>query len=85
MATKSINKQRTYTEIRINHKGLEEKQKFETELDQLLKSRGYNSRAEWIREKYRELKSCRNCGHEGDAYMCHICNEKSNYSERLDD
>jgi len=44
-----------YTELRIPHKNQKEKLKFELKLNQVLKEQCYNSRIEWIREKYREL------------------------------
>lgn len=47
--------QRIYTEIRIAHKDLEEKENFEKNLDEALKNQGYKSRTEWFNEKYREL------------------------------
>lgn len=48
-------KPKFYTEFRIPHKTVEEKQKFENKLDEVLTYQGYKSRIEWIREKYREL------------------------------
>jgi len=44
-----------YTEIRIPHKSKKEKLKFETKLNEMLRQQCYNSRIEWVREKYREL------------------------------
>ncbi|MCB2294515.1 hypothetical protein LGK95_13455 [Clostridium algoriphilum] len=44
-----------YTELRIPHKSQKEKLKFELKLNKVLKEQCYNSRIEWIREKYREL------------------------------
>ena len=44
-----------YTELRIPHKSKKDKIEFETKLNKLLREQGYNSRIEWVREKYREL------------------------------
>jgi len=46
---------RIYTEIRISHKTLEEKQEYEEALDKALKKHGYKTRTEFIQEKIREL------------------------------
>lgn len=46
---------RIYTELRISHKTIEEKQEYEKKLDEALKAQGYKSRTEWLNEKYREL------------------------------
>lgn len=46
---------RIYTELRIQHKSLAEKQEYEQKLDEALKNKGYNSRIEFIQEKIREL------------------------------
>lgn len=46
---------RIYTELRIHHKTLEDKQEYEKKLDEALKKQGYKSRTEWLNEKYREL------------------------------
>lgn len=45
---------RLYTEIRISHKNLEEKQEYERKLDQALKDAGYKNRNEFFKEKIRE-------------------------------
>jgi hypothetical protein len=46
---------RIYTEIRIEHETLEEKEQFEKLLDDGLKKLFYGSRAGWIRQKAREV------------------------------
>jgi metal-responsive CopG/Arc/MetJ family transcriptional regulator len=46
---------RIYTELRISHKTIEEKQDYERKLDEALKAKGYKDRTEWLKEKYREL------------------------------
>ena len=46
---------RIYTEFRISHKTLEEKQEYEKKLDEALNAAGYKNRNEWLNEKYREL------------------------------
>ena len=46
---------RIYTEIRISHKTIGEKQEYERKLDEALKNKGYSSRTEFIEEKIREL------------------------------
>lgn len=46
---------RIYTEIRLSHKTIEEKQEYETALDKALKKHGYKTRTEFIQEKIREL------------------------------
>ena len=46
---------RIYTEIRISHKTIEEKQEYEIALDKALKKHGYKTRTEFIQEKIREL------------------------------
>lgn len=51
-----------YTEIRIAHKTEWDKTKFENELDLSLIIKGYTNRAEFIREKIRELKNGTNDG-----------------------
>lgn len=44
-----------YTEIRLPHKSIEEKKEYENKLDEAIKQNGYSSRAEFVREKIREL------------------------------
>lgn len=44
-----------YTEIRIAHKTTEDKEEYESKLDEALNQNGYRNRVEWIAEKYREL------------------------------
>lgn len=46
---------RIQTTIRIEHASQEAKKILEQKLDKALKSKGYISRAEWLREKIREL------------------------------
>jgi len=46
---------RIYTEIRISHKTIEEKQEYEAALDKALKKHCYKSRTEFVQEKIREL------------------------------
>ena len=47
--------EKIYTELRIPHKSQKEKLEFELKLNEVLREQCYNSRIEWIREKYREL------------------------------
>ena len=47
--------EKIYTELRILHKSRKDKLDFETKLNNVLREQGYNSRIEWVREKYREL------------------------------
>lgn len=40
---------RIYTEFRIHHHTMEEKEQFEKQLDDIIKASGFSSRAEYIR------------------------------------
>lgn len=51
-----------YTEIRIAHKSIKDKNDFEEKLDVQLSAKGYANRAEFIREKIRELANGTNNG-----------------------
>jgi metal-responsive CopG/Arc/MetJ family transcriptional regulator len=45
---------RIYTEFRIFHASLEDKQKYEAELDKALKRIAFNNRSEWLRQMVRD-------------------------------
>jgi metal-responsive CopG/Arc/MetJ family transcriptional regulator len=53
MSTKRPRK--PYTEIRIEHDTLEEKEQFEKIFDSAIKEKGYKSRIEYLREQIRKL------------------------------
>lgn len=44
-----------YSEFRITHKTKDEKEDFDIKLQNSLKLHGYKTKAEWIKDKYREL------------------------------
>lgn len=46
---------RLFTEIRITHKTMEEKEQYEQKFDEALKENGYSNRVEFLKEKIREL------------------------------
>ena len=46
---------RIYTEIRLTHKTLEDKEKFERNFEKALRKHGYFNRAEFIQDKINEL------------------------------
>jgi len=46
---------RIYTEFRISHKTIEEKEEYERKLGEALKKAGYRNKIEFINEKIREL------------------------------
>jgi metal-responsive CopG/Arc/MetJ family transcriptional regulator len=45
---------RIYTEFRIFHASLEDKQKYEADLDKALKRTAFNNRSEWLRQMVRD-------------------------------
>jgi uncharacterized membrane protein YcaP (DUF421 family) len=54
---KKIYRKMIYTEIRIVHKDLEEKQEYEKMLTESLKRNGYKNRNEFFRECVRNLNN----------------------------
>lgn len=46
---------RIYTEIRVHHKSLAEKEAYDKKLEEALKKNGYKSKAEWVNDMYRKL------------------------------
>ena len=48
-------KKAIYTEIRIYHSTVEEKEEYEKKLDEALKKNNFKTRLEFVKEKVREL------------------------------